>query len=252
MPPFSRRAPVAAREVSQRGGGARRGSEAAGRDQASGEAASGRSRTPVRLNGAQIPDSRGATLELRADIERSLQAGLRLPEIRQFREVPMEPETEDVELESVPVGRPSVDQLVRARVPEPELLVLQRRSPDVHEKVPPDVAQAGDGESQVVDEREPELEVRVRHRVADLLAEIEPPQRIETAEIVDRREIAGRARPEETHGEERPCGDLEVVPQIDREVLRQRGGVGRLVGVGIDLPLLQVRRPGDRETATAN
>src|SRR5450759_665456 len=157
----------------------------------------------------QIPRNRGATSELRADIERGLQAGLRLPEVRQLREVPMEPETENVELESVPIGRLPIDQLVRARVPEPELLVLQRRAPAVHEKVPPDVAQAGDGEGQVVDEREPELEVRVRHRVADLLAEVESAQRVQAAEIVERREIAGRARPEETHGEERPRRNLE-------------------------------------------
>src|ERR1700693_5442881 len=70
---------------------------------------------------AQISGNRVATLKFRADIERSLQAGLRLPEVRQFREVPMEPETEDVELESIPVGGFSIDQLVRARVPEPEL-----------------------------------------------------------------------------------------------------------------------------------
>src|SRR5580765_5079237 len=70
-------------------------------------------------------------LEGGPDVEGGLEARERVLEVGLSGEVPVELQAQEHELESHPVVRPSVDQLVLVRVPELEVLVLQRAAADV-------------------------------------------------------------------------------------------------------------------------
>src|ERR1700737_4600545 len=91
--------------------------------------------------------------KLCADVERGLQSRVGLAEVGQVSEVPVEEKPEKLDLESEAVRGPSVNELVLARVPESEPLVLERRAADVHEEVPPDVGKASEREREQVDQR---------------------------------------------------------------------------------------------------
>src|SRR5262249_59787802 len=92
------------------------------------------------------------------------------------------------ELDPHPVGRLPVNQRVLAGVQKLEVLVLQRPPADVEEDVRADVAQAADGEDQIVDQREAQLEVGEGDGVADDRGVVVAAQRVEAAEVGDRRE----------------------------------------------------------------
>src|SRR5262249_46572471 len=142
------------------------------------------------------------------------------------------------------------EQLVAIRVPELIRLILQGAAADVEEDLAADAAEPAEGEDQEIDEREPVLEVGVADRVPVGRRVVETSQGVEASAIVNVRQVPAGVRAEETNGQERSRRDLDVLPEVERDVAREGGtGIGNHV-VGV-VPLVDVVEVGEPESEAA-
>src|SRR5262245_42918415 len=175
------------------------------------------------------------TLEDGTDVEGGLEAALDRFQVGQPREIPVERKTQQIDLEAESVRRDPVDQPMFARIPELEVLILERRAADVEKDASTDSLEAADGEGEQVDQRKTVLDVGVADRVSDLRRVVEPAQRVETAEVIDVGKISGRVRAVEADREERTLKDLDVEAQIRVDAGGQRVAVGAGSLAGIEI-----------------
>ena len=179
-------------------------------------------------------------------------------------EVPVQLQAEEVEGKAVAEGGLAIDQ--ESVLAEAERLSGEARGADVEEEIAADALQHEARHHQRVDQREAHLEIGEAGPIADDRLEIVAAQRVQSAEVIEVREIAARVSGEEAAGQQRARGELQVLAPLHGVVVREDpvslevgcvGGADLVAAAGdraellVDRAVAGERRIDDREVVAA-